>query len=117
MESLVDDGGVGLSTKTNKKSLVPKVPNNPPLSSCSTSRSQPLKQMTTVMEFCPGGDHSLKQKQLGKFFPEFYAADVFLALDYLYMLRIIFRVLKPENILVLEAKISFPFCLPLHDVV
>ncbi|CAL1391829.1 unnamed protein product [Linum trigynum] len=116
MESLVDDGGVSLSTKTNKKSLVPRVPNSPPLSSCSTSRSQPLKQMP-VMEFCLGGDHSLKPKQLGKFFPEFYAADVLLALDCLYMLRIIFRVLKPENILVLEAKISFPFCLPLHDAV
>ncbi|KAK6917896.1 Protein kinase domain, partial [Dillenia turbinata] len=60
-----------------------------------------------VMEFCPGGDlHTLRQKQLGKHFSEqavkFYAAEVLLALEYLHMLGIIYRDLKPENVLVRE---------------
>ncbi|KAG6588939.1 hypothetical protein SDJN02_16441 [Cucurbita argyrosperma subsp. argyrosperma] len=58
-----------------------------------------------VMEFCPGGDlHALRQRQPGKFFPEhaarFYVAEVLLALEYLHMLGIIYRDLKPENVLV-----------------
>ncbi|GAB2278995.1 hypothetical protein Dimus_013661 [Dionaea muscipula] len=60
-----------------------------------------------VMEFCPGGDlHSLRQRQPGKCFPEhaarFYVAEVLLALEYLHMLGIIYRDLKPENVLVRE---------------
>ncbi|CAI9272775.1 unnamed protein product [Lactuca saligna] len=60
-----------------------------------------------VMEYCPGGDlHALRQKQPGKFFPEhavrFYVAEVLLALEYLHMLGIIYRDLKPENVLVRE---------------
>ncbi|KAH7572679.1 hypothetical protein ACOSP7_015910 [Xanthoceras sorbifolium] len=58
-----------------------------------------------VMEFCPGGDlHTLRQRQPGKHFPEqavkFYVAEVLLALEYLHMLGIIYRDLKPENVLV-----------------
>ncbi|XP_078429446.1 serine/threonine-protein kinase AGC1-5-like [Wolffia australiana] len=60
-----------------------------------------------VMEFCSGGNlHSLRQRQLGKHFSEkaarFYAAEVLLALEYLHMLGIIYRDLKPENVLVRE---------------
>ncbi|KAL6960547.1 hypothetical protein U1Q18_038310 [Sarracenia purpurea var. burkii] len=60
-----------------------------------------------VMEFCPGGDlHALRQKQPAKHFPEhaarFYVAEVLLALEYLHMLGIIYRDLKPENVLVRE---------------
>uniref|UniRef100_A0A0D9WPE7 Protein kinase G11A n=1 Tax=Leersia perrieri TaxID=77586 RepID=A0A0D9WPE7_9ORYZ len=60
-----------------------------------------------VMEFCPGGDlHTLRQKQRGKYFPEqavkFYVAEILLALEYLHMLGIIYRDLKPENVLVRE---------------
>lgn len=60
-----------------------------------------------VMEFCPGGDlHALRQKQPGKYFPEhaarFYVAEVLLAMEYLHMLGIIYRDLKPENVLVRE---------------
>jgi len=59
------------------------------------------------MEFCPGGDlHSLRQRQLHKCFPEhaarFYVAEVLLALEYLHMLGVIYRDLKPENVLVRE---------------
>ncbi|KAK9757761.1 hypothetical protein RND81_01G184400 [Saponaria officinalis] len=60
-----------------------------------------------VMEYCPGGDlHTLRQRQPGKHFSEyaarFYAAEVLLALEYLHMLGVIYRDLKPENVLVLD---------------
>ncbi|CAA2966154.1 serine threonine- kinase D6PKL1-like [Olea europaea subsp. europaea] len=60
-----------------------------------------------VMEYCPGGDlHVLRQKQPTKSFPEqaarFYVAEVLLALEYLHMLGVIYRDLKPENVLVRE---------------
>ncbi|GLJ29556.1 hypothetical protein SUGI_0582940 [Cryptomeria japonica] len=60
-----------------------------------------------VMEFCPGGDlHTLRQRQPGKHFSElaarFYAAEVLLGLEYLHMLGVVYRDLKPENVLVRE---------------
>lgn len=60
-----------------------------------------------VMEFCSGGNlHSLRQKQPTKHFTEeaakFYASEVLLALEYLHMLGIVYRDLKPENVLVRE---------------
>ncbi|KAE8706266.1 Protein kinase G11A [Hibiscus syriacus] len=60
-----------------------------------------------AMEFCPGGDlHALRQRQPGKYFSEqaarFYVAEVLLAMEYLHMLGIIYRDLKPENVLVRE---------------
>lgn len=58
-----------------------------------------------VMEYCPGGDlHTLRQRQSGKHFSEyaarFYVAEILLALEYLHMLGIVYRDLKPENVLV-----------------
>ncbi|CAL0325074.1 unnamed protein product [Lupinus luteus] len=58
-----------------------------------------------VMEFCSGGDlHSLRHKHPYNRFSlttaRFYAAEVLLALEYLHMLGIIYRDLKPENVLV-----------------
>ncbi|KAL6619960.1 hypothetical protein ACP70R_035099 [Stipagrostis hirtigluma subsp. patula] len=60
-----------------------------------------------VMDYCSGGNlHSLRQKQPGKHFSEpaarFYVAEVLLALEYLHMLGIVYRDLKPENVLVRE---------------
>ncbi|KAL5058728.1 hypothetical protein RYX36_030332 [Vicia faba] len=60
-----------------------------------------------VMEYCPGGDlHNLRQRQPGKHFSEyaarFYAAEVLLAIEYLHMLGVVYRDLKPENVLVRE---------------
>eukprot|EP00249_Psilotum_nudum_P036850 c8874_g1_i1 orf=275-1843(+) len=58
-----------------------------------------------VMDFCPGGDlHSLRQYQRAKRFgskaARFYAAEVLVALEYLHMMGIVYRDLKPENVLV-----------------
>ncbi|KAB2637187.1 protein kinase PINOID-like [Pyrus ussuriensis x Pyrus communis] len=58
-----------------------------------------------VMEYCSGGDlHSLRHNQPQKRFSlnsaRFYAAEVLVALEYLHMLGIIYRDLKPENVLV-----------------
>ncbi|GJZ65475.1 protein kinase PINOID [Tanacetum coccineum] len=58
-----------------------------------------------VMEYCCGGDlHSLRHNQPRKRFSlsaaRFYAAEVLVALEYLHMLGIIYRDLKPENVLV-----------------
>ncbi|KAJ1281840.1 hypothetical protein BS78_03G004600, partial [Paspalum vaginatum] len=58
-----------------------------------------------VMDYCSGGNlHSLRQKQPSKHFHEnaarFYASEVLLALEYLHMLGIVYRDLKPENVLV-----------------
>ncbi|WKA01336.1 hypothetical protein VitviT2T_019621 [Vitis vinifera] len=58
-----------------------------------------------LTEFCPGGDlHVLRQRQPDKRFHEatvrFYASEVIVALEYLHMMGIIYRDLKPENVLV-----------------
>ncbi|XP_031268689.1 serine/threonine-protein kinase D6PKL2-like [Pistacia vera] len=58
-----------------------------------------------LTEFCPGGDlHVLRQRQPEKRFSEsavrFYASEVVVALEYLHMMGIIYRDLKPENVLV-----------------
>ncbi|KAI3725636.1 hypothetical protein L1987_65427 [Smallanthus sonchifolius] len=58
-----------------------------------------------VMEFCSGGNlHTLRQKQPNKHFTEeatrFFASQILLALEYLHMLGIVYRDLKPENVLV-----------------
>ncbi|XP_068660946.1 serine/threonine-protein kinase D6PKL2-like [Aristolochia californica] len=58
-----------------------------------------------ITEFCPGGDlHVLRQRQPGKRFDEaavrFYASEVLVALEYVHMMGIVYRDLKPENVLV-----------------
>ncbi|KAI4335765.1 hypothetical protein L6164_014376 [Bauhinia variegata] len=60
-----------------------------------------------VMEFCPGGDlYAARQRQPGKRFSissaKFYAAETLMALEYLHMMGIVYRDLKPENVLVRE---------------
>ncbi|KAL9228557.1 hypothetical protein vseg_004121 [Gypsophila vaccaria] len=58
-----------------------------------------------LTEFCNGGDlHVLRQRQPFKRFEEsavrFYAAEVVVALEYIHMMGIVYRDLKPENVLV-----------------
>ncbi|XP_027347528.1 serine/threonine-protein kinase D6PK-like [Abrus precatorius] len=63
------------------------------------------KCLCFLTPFCPGGDlHALRQRHPSKRFHEsavrFYASEVLLALEYLHMLGVIYRDLKPENVLV-----------------
>ncbi|KAK7261237.1 hypothetical protein RIF29_27542 [Crotalaria pallida] len=63
------------------------------------------KWLCLLTEFCTGGDlHVLRQRHPNKRFPEpavrFYASEVLVALEYLHMLGIVYRDLKPENVLV-----------------
>ncbi|KAK3019153.1 hypothetical protein RJ639_003240, partial [Escallonia herrerae] len=58
-----------------------------------------------LTEFCPGGDlHVLRQQQPERRFNEaavrFYASEIVVALEYLHMMGIVYRDLKPENVLV-----------------
>ncbi|KQJ85787.1 protein kinase PINOID [Brachypodium distachyon] len=56
-----------------------------------------------VTEFCPGGDlHSLllRRRRLPLPSARFYAAEVLAALEYLHMMGIVYRDLKPENVLI-----------------
>ncbi|KMZ65799.1 Protein kinase PINOID [Zostera marina] len=60
-----------------------------------------------VMEFCSGGDLlSLRHRQPTKRFSisavRFYAAEVLMALEYLHLLGVVYRDLKPENVLLRE---------------
>jgi serine/threonine protein kinase len=55
-----------------------------------------------VLDYCAGGELFFHLGKLGKF-PEprarFYAAEIFLAISYVHTLDIIYRDLKPENVL------------------
>uniref|UniRef100_A0A5B7B7G5 non-specific serine/threonine protein kinase n=1 Tax=Davidia involucrata TaxID=16924 RepID=A0A5B7B7G5_DAVIN len=58
-----------------------------------------------ITDFCPGGElFALLDKQPMKIFKEesarFYAAEVMIGLEYLHCLGIIYRDLKPENVLI-----------------
>ncbi|KAL8234921.1 hypothetical protein R6Q59_021021 [Mikania micrantha] len=60
-----------------------------------------------IMEYCPGGDlHAARQRQPSKCFnissAKFYGAETLLALEYLHMMGIVYRDLKPENVLIRE---------------
>ncbi|KAJ0771273.1 putative protein kinase AGC-RSK-2 family [Helianthus annuus] len=77
-----------------------------------------------LTEFCPGGDlHILRQRQPERRFDEaavrFYASEVVVALEYLHMMGIIYRDLKPENVLVRSdghiMLTDFDLCLRCND--
>uniref|UniRef100_A0A7S1IKP2 non-specific serine/threonine protein kinase n=1 Tax=Eutreptiella gymnastica TaxID=73025 RepID=A0A7S1IKP2_9EUGL len=58
-----------------------------------------------VMEYCAGGElfHFLKQQtngRVGEKNAKFYATEVLVALEYLHMMGVVYRDIKPENILI-----------------
>ncbi|KAF8014679.1 hypothetical protein BT93_H0477 [Corymbia citriodora subsp. variegata] len=60
-----------------------------------------------AIDYCPGRDlNSLRKKQTEKMFSDeiirFYAAELVLALEYLHGLGIVYRDLKPENVMIQE---------------
>ncbi|OVA19068.1 Protein kinase domain [Macleaya cordata] len=60
-----------------------------------------------AIDYCVGGDlNSLRKRQTEKMFSDdiirFYAAELVLALEYLHGLGIIYRDLKPENVMIQE---------------
>jgi serum/glucocorticoid-regulated kinase 2 len=61
------------------------------------------RKLFFVLEYCPGGElFNLLQKckTLSENQARFYAAQMILALEYLHVSNIIYRDLKPENVLI-----------------
>ena len=55
------------------------------------------------MEYCPGGELFFYLQKIGRFkesAAKFYAANIILALSHLHANKILYRDLKPENVLV-----------------
>eukprot|EP00366_Plasmodium_knowlesi_P005044 XP_002262542.1 RAC-beta serine/threonine protein kinase,putative [Plasmodium knowlesi strain H] len=66
---------------------------------------QTTKKLYFILEYCPGGElffHLSKMKELPEEAAIFYIAEIILALEYLHKLNIIYRDVKPENVLLDE---------------
>ncbi|KAI5068282.1 hypothetical protein GOP47_0016627 [Adiantum capillus-veneris] len=82
------------------------------------------KYSCLLMEYCPGGDlHALIHHQsrncLGLKIVRYYAAQLVVALEYLHLQGIIYRDLKPENVLLREngniMLSDFDLCMHRHE--
>ncbi|KEG03829.1 rac-beta serine/threonine protein kinase, putative [Plasmodium vinckei vinckei] len=63
---------------------------------------QTSKKLYFILEYCPGGELFFHLSKLNKFTEEiarFYVSEIIIALQYLHKLSIIYRDLKPENVL------------------
>ncbi|CAI2361166.1 unnamed protein product [Moneuplotes crassus] len=59
--------------------------------------------LNLVLDFCPGGElffHISKHKQFSEGMAKFYIAEVILAIEHLHDKNILYRDLKPENVLI-----------------
>ncbi|CAG9472541.1 unnamed protein product [Plasmodium vivax] len=66
---------------------------------------QTTKKLYFILEYCPGGElffHLSKMRELTEEAAIFYTAEIILALQYLHKLNIIYRDVKPENVLLDE---------------
>ncbi|EUD64870.1 AGC protein kinase [Plasmodium inui San Antonio 1] len=66
---------------------------------------QTSKKLYFILEYCPGGElffHLSKMRELTEEAVIFYMAEIILALQYLHKLNIIYRDVKPENVLLDE---------------
>eukprot|EP00736_Rhodelphis_marinus_P004792 Rmarinus@m.29730 len=66
---------------------------------------QTPEKLHFVLDYCPGGELFFHLSRLGRFDEEltrFYAAEILLALGHLHAMGIIYRDLKPENVLLDE---------------
>ncbi|KAL6999771.1 Serine/threonine-protein kinase wag1 [Sarracenia purpurea var. burkii] len=78
-----------------------------------------------LIDYCPNGDlHSLLRKQPGNRLPveavRFFAAEVLVALEYLHAIGVVYRDLKPENVLLRDdghiMLSDFDLCFKAHVV-
>lgn len=61
------------------------------------------KKLFLVLDYCPGGELFFYLSKIGRFkekSTQFYAANILLALEVLHKNGIIYRDLKPENVLI-----------------
>lgn len=59
--------------------------------------------LNLVLDFCPGGElffHIVKNKRLEESVAKFYIAEIILAIEHLHKNDILYRDLKPENVLI-----------------
>lgn len=62
-----------------------------------------MKKLYLVLEFCPGGELFFHLSQVGRFdekITKFYLCQMLLAIRHLHKHQIIYRDLKPENVLI-----------------
>jgi len=63
---------------------------------------QTSKNLYMVLDYCPNGDLTQQMREKRKFSEataKFYLAEIILAIEYLHSLDIVYRDIKPENIL------------------
>lgn len=95
----------------NRKQLVDNVVNelnvlaqvNHPMLSGMHYAYQSQKHLYFVLDYCPGGELFYYLQQIGRFKEKaarFYAANVLIGLKYLHSLNVLYRDLKPENLMV-----------------